>query len=163
LPMLWALKHRVEADVFVVLTDSETWFNPKVHPVQALRLYRDRMGIPAKLVIVGMVANAFSIADPDDGGVLDVVGFDAAAPALIADLAGGWGLMGPARRPPVADPAVAGRDRAQRARQLPDRARGGALSLPVPPCQQTLDRRRVERRAELVDEVRRPGGQERVD
>jgi 60 kDa SS-A/Ro ribonucleoprotein len=84
LPMLWALKHRVEADVFVVYTDSETWFG-KVHPVQALREYRERTGIPAKLVVVGMASNGFTIADPDDAGMLDVVGFDAAAPSLIAD------------------------------------------------------------------------------
>jgi 60 kDa SS-A/Ro ribonucleoprotein len=84
LPMLWALKHRVEADVFVVFTDSETWAG-KVHPVQALREYRERTGIPAKLVVVGMVSNGFSLADPNDAGMLDVVGFDAAAPALIAD------------------------------------------------------------------------------
>ena len=42
-------------------------------------------GIPAKLVVVGLVSNGFSIADPDDAGMLDVVGFDTAAPALIAD------------------------------------------------------------------------------
>jgi 60 kDa SS-A/Ro ribonucleoprotein len=35
--------------------------------------------------VVGMVSNGFSIADPSDGGMLDVVGFDAAAPAVIAD------------------------------------------------------------------------------
>ena len=45
------------------------------------------MGIPAKLVVVGMVSNGFSIADPSDGGMMDVVGFDASAPALIADFA----------------------------------------------------------------------------
>jgi 60 kDa SS-A/Ro ribonucleoprotein len=56
-----------------------------VHPVQALREYRERTGIPAKLVVVGMTSNGFTIADPDDAGMLDVVGFDAAAPALIAD------------------------------------------------------------------------------
>lgn len=38
-----------------------------------------------KLVVVGMVSNGFSIADPDDAGMLDVVGFDAAAPQVIAD------------------------------------------------------------------------------
>ena len=37
-----------------------------IHPVQALRAYRDKMGIGAKLVVVGMVSNGFSIADPDD-------------------------------------------------------------------------------------------------
>lgn len=83
-PMLYALKHGIEADAFVVYTDSETWAG-RIHPVQALRQYRERTGIPAKLVVVGMVSNGFSIADPNDGGMLDVVGFDTATPALIAD------------------------------------------------------------------------------
>jgi 60 kDa SS-A/Ro ribonucleoprotein len=86
LPMIWALKNKVEVDAFVVYTDSETWHG-KIHPVQALREYRDRMGIPAKLIVVGMVANQFSIADPNDAGMLDVVGFDTASPQLIADFA----------------------------------------------------------------------------
>ncbi len=84
LPMLWASLNRVKADAFVVYTDSETWFG-KIHPVQALQQYRERMGIAAKLVVVGMVSNRFSIADPDDGGMLDVVGFDTSAPQLISD------------------------------------------------------------------------------
>jgi len=86
LPMLYARDRRIPVDVFVVYTDSETWAG-NVHPVEALRSYRAVMGIPAKLVVVGMVSNGFSIADPNDGGMLDVVGFDAAAPALIADFA----------------------------------------------------------------------------
>jgi 60 kDa SS-A/Ro ribonucleoprotein len=86
LPMVEALKNGWEIDVFVVYTDSETWAGD-VHPVQALRQYRERMGIAAKLVVVAMASNGFSIADPDDGGMLDVVGFDAAAPSLIADFA----------------------------------------------------------------------------
>jgi 60 kDa SS-A/Ro ribonucleoprotein len=50
-PMLWALDKRVEVDTFVIYTDSETWAG-SIHPAQALREYRQRMGIPAKLVIV---------------------------------------------------------------------------------------------------------------
>jgi 60 kDa SS-A/Ro ribonucleoprotein len=84
LPMLYALERRLPVDAFVVLTDNETWAG-KVHPVEALRRYRERMGVAAKLVVVGMTSTGFSIADPDDGGMLDVVGFDAAAPAVIAD------------------------------------------------------------------------------
>jgi 60 kDa SS-A/Ro ribonucleoprotein len=84
LPMKWAQMGRVEVDAFVIYTDSETWAG-SVHPAQALREYRQRMGIAAKLVVVGMVSNGFSIADPNDGGMLDVVGFDTAAPALISD------------------------------------------------------------------------------
>jgi len=37
------------------------------------------------LVVVAMASNGFSIANPEDAGMLDVVGFDAATPALIAD------------------------------------------------------------------------------
>ncbi len=84
LPMRWALERGVKADAFVIYTDSETWAGP-VHPVEALRQYRERTGIAAKLVVVGLVSNGFSIADPEDAGMLDVVGFDNAAPALIAD------------------------------------------------------------------------------
>ncbi|HYW06829.1 MAG TPA: TROVE domain-containing protein [Longimicrobium sp.] len=86
LPMLEATRNRWEVDTFVIYTDSETWAGD-VHPVQALRRYRERMGIDARLVVVGMASNGFSIADPNDSGMLDVVGFDAATPQLIADFA----------------------------------------------------------------------------
>jgi len=87
LPMTWALKNRVEADAFVVYTDSETWAGG--HPVEALRRYRSKMGIPAKLVVVGMTATEFTIADPEDAGMLDVVGFDTAAPGVISQFVRG--------------------------------------------------------------------------
>ena len=86
LPMLDALEKKIPVDCFVILTDSETWAGP-VHPAEALRKYRQEMGIPAKLVVVAMVSNGFTIADPEDAGMMDVVGFDSAAPALIADFA----------------------------------------------------------------------------
>ena len=92
LPMLDALEKKILVDVFVILTDSETWVG-NIHPVAALEKYRKEMGIPAKLVVVGMVSNGFSIADPSDGGMMDVVGFDAAAPALIADFAMSGGAV----------------------------------------------------------------------
>lgn len=88
LPMQWAQKNNAEFDAFVVYTDSETWHG-KVHPAQALRAYREQTGIPARLIVVGMVANSFTIADPKDPGMLDVVGFDTATPQLIADFARG--------------------------------------------------------------------------
>lgn len=86
LSMVEARKHGWEVDVFVVFTDSETWAGP-IHPAQALRQYREATGIAAKLVVVAMASNGFTIADPDDAGMLDVVGFDAATPALITDFA----------------------------------------------------------------------------
>ena len=87
LPMVEALKHRWEVDAFVVYTDSETWAGD-IHPSQALRRYREQMGIAAKLIVVAMNSNGFSIADPDDAGMLDVVGFDAATPNVISDFIG---------------------------------------------------------------------------
>lgn len=87
LPIVEALKHRWPVDAFVVYTDNETWAGD-VHPAQALAQYRERMGIAAKLVVVAMASNGFSIADPDDGGMLDVVGFDTATPNVISDFIG---------------------------------------------------------------------------
>ncbi len=86
LPMVHAAKHGIPVDTFVIYTDNETWFG-KIHPFQALRDYRAKMGIPAKLAVVGMTATKFTIADPTDAGMLDFVGFDAAAPAIMADFA----------------------------------------------------------------------------
>ena len=88
LPMRYAQAKGKEIDTFVIYTDSETWFGD-VHPVQALEGYRRASRIPARLVVVGMVSNGFSIADPNDPGMLDVVGFDTATPQLISEFARG--------------------------------------------------------------------------
>jgi 60 kDa SS-A/Ro ribonucleoprotein len=88
LPMVYARENKLEVDTFVIYTDSETWYG-NVHPVQALRDYRQASGIDAKLIVVGMLANNFSIADPNDNGMLDVVGFDSAAPNLMNAFARG--------------------------------------------------------------------------
>ena len=84
LPMLHALEAKLEVDTFVIYTDNETWAGA-VHPFQALRAYREKTGIAAKLVVVGMTSSEFSIADATDAGMLDVAGFDAAVPSVIAD------------------------------------------------------------------------------
>ena len=86
LPMIWAQQNRIDVDTFVIYTDNETWAGV-VHPAQALRDYRNARGIPAKLVVVGMTSTGFSIADPNDAGMLDVVGFDTSTPPVIADFA----------------------------------------------------------------------------
>jgi 60 kDa SS-A/Ro ribonucleoprotein len=88
LPMLYAQAREREIDTFVIYTDSETWAG-SIHPADALHAYRRASGIDASLVVVGMVSNGFSIADPNDGGMLDVVGFDTATPQLISDFARG--------------------------------------------------------------------------
>jgi 60 kDa SS-A/Ro ribonucleoprotein len=88
LPMLYAQARELEIDTFAIYTDSETWAGD-VHPAEALRDYRRASGTDARLVVVGMVSNGFSIADPADPGMLDVVGFDTATPQLISDFARG--------------------------------------------------------------------------
>jgi 60 kDa SS-A/Ro ribonucleoprotein len=88
LPMTWALENKIQVDTFVVLTDNETWAG-RIQPVQALQKYRQVTGIGAKLIVVGMTATGFTIADPEDAGMLDVVGFDGATPALMAKFAKG--------------------------------------------------------------------------
>lgn len=87
-PILHALDKGIKVDTFVVYTDNETWAG-RMHPHEALAKYRRKTGIDAKLVVVGMVANDFTVADPSDRGMLDVVGFDASAPQVISDFAAG--------------------------------------------------------------------------
>lgn len=50
------------------------------HPEAIQGFVRD-----VRAVVVGMTCNCFTIAEPNDRGMLDVVGFDTNAPAVIAD------------------------------------------------------------------------------
>lgn len=88
LPMQWAEKEGRDYDAFVVLTDSETWYGD-IHPAQALVRYRQMRSRPARLAVIGMTANGFSIADPNDAGMLDLVGFDTATPQLLSEFMAG--------------------------------------------------------------------------
>eukprot|EP00122_Pirum_gemmata_P010689 Pgem_evm1s9891 len=79
-PMLYALKQKIEVDVFIVFTDSETQYR-NITPSDALKLYRKEMNLPeTKMIVFGMTSNNFTIADPDDPFMLDIAGFDASAP-----------------------------------------------------------------------------------
>ena len=84
LPMLGAMKNNEKYDGFVIITDNETWAGG-MHPSEALQLYRQKMNIPARLVTIGMTATSFTIADPRDPGMLDVVGFSTDTPLIMAD------------------------------------------------------------------------------
>lgn len=85
LPMLYAKQHRINVDRFVVLTDNETWAG-SIQPVEALRQYRAQFNPKAKSIVIGTSVSQFTIADPKDGGMLDIAGFDSAAPQIIANL-----------------------------------------------------------------------------
>src|SRR6266498_1869385 len=84
LPMIFARENELNVSAFITYTDSETWAG-KIHPSQALRQYRNEFIGDAKAVVVGMTSNGFTLADPNDRGMLDVVGFDTSVPAVIAD------------------------------------------------------------------------------
>lgn len=82
-----AANKNVAVDTFLVITDNEA--NSGSHPAQALRAYRQKMGIDSKLVVMGMTSTGFTIADPNDRGMLDVVGFDSNAPKVVSDFSAG--------------------------------------------------------------------------
>ena len=86
LPMTYALAKEIPVDVFVVMTDNETYAG-RVHPSIALQQYRNKINRDAKLIVVAMTSTGFSIADPADAGMMDVVGFDTSAPSVMTDFA----------------------------------------------------------------------------
>ena len=75
-------------DTFIVLTDNETYAG-SIHPFEALNQYRKATGIDARLIVVGMTSGGFTIADKDDAGMLDVVGFSNDTPKIIAEFSRG--------------------------------------------------------------------------
>jgi 60 kDa SS-A/Ro ribonucleoprotein len=84
LPMQIAAFRNYNVDAFCVYTDNETYYG-KLHPMQALTLYRQKVQKPdAKLIVTAMVPTPFTIADPNDPNTLDVAGFDTNAPALLS-------------------------------------------------------------------------------
>lgn len=98
LPMVYAAERGINVDTFVVITDNETWHDKMPggywarrgekkcgHPVEALQRYRDKTGIPARLIVLAMTPTKFSIADPKDPGMLDIAGFDTATPKIVRD------------------------------------------------------------------------------
>ena len=81
--MLHATEQRMDVDVFIVYTDSDTRHG-KVHPSEALRHYRTVMNKPeAKMIVMAMQANDVSIAAPEDKNMMDIEGFDADVPEII--------------------------------------------------------------------------------
>jgi len=84
LPMIWAEKQKAKIEAIGIYTDNETWAG-SVHPHTALKSYRKSSGLATRVAVVGLTASNFTIADPTDAGMMDFVGFDAAAPQLMAD------------------------------------------------------------------------------
>lgn len=83
-PMNYALDQKIPIDAFVIYTDSETWAGRRNHPIEALKTYQQKMGIPAKLISVATSSTSTSIVE-DTAFTMNVVGFDASAPNVISD------------------------------------------------------------------------------
>lgn len=83
LPIRYALDNKIPVDVFIITTDNES-YDGDVHVVQALRTYRQKMGINAKLIVLATAATSYSVADASDPGMLDICGFDSSIPQVIA-------------------------------------------------------------------------------
>ena len=81
LPILHAMKNNILIDTFIMLTDNET-FAPSEHPQSALIRYRELTGIQAKLIVIGMTGNCFTIVDPNDRNTLNLAGFDTSTPEI---------------------------------------------------------------------------------
>lgn len=82
LPMTWATERKKEYDCIIIFTDSETNYN-KIQPSVALKRYRETSGINTKLVVCGLSSNGFTLADPKDHDMLDIVGFSSETPTII--------------------------------------------------------------------------------
>ena len=81
LPIQHAIKNNLLIDTFIILTDNET-YAPNEHPQNALVRYRELTGIQAKLIVIGMTGNCFTIADPSDRNTLNLAGFDTSTPEI---------------------------------------------------------------------------------
>lgn len=88
LPFKVAREKNWEVDMFVVMTDNETWAG-RGHPHQELVRYRKHSGIQARSAVLGMTATDCSIADPSDPGMLDIVGMDSSVPTLLNEFTRG--------------------------------------------------------------------------
>jgi len=89
-PMLYAIeRQKWDIDAFVVFTDNETWAG-KTKPFEALAHYAQDSGKQdAKLVVCGMTSTEFSIADPSNPFMLDIVGLDSSVPKIVSEFIAG--------------------------------------------------------------------------
>lgn len=89
LPLRWAREQKHLFDLVLVCTDNQTqsW---SVHPAQALKEYRESCSLPdTRFVVCAMCSQGFSLAPPDELGMLDMAGCDSHTLQLIQDFATG--------------------------------------------------------------------------
>lgn len=79
----YAIKNNIFADVFVFLTDNESWCGRQ--PSQVLKEYRSKINPKAKAIYVTLVPNRdkISLVDPNDKNSYDIAGFTSETPKVI--------------------------------------------------------------------------------
>lgn len=77
----YALDHNVKVDAFIIYTDNEANCGDPISSV--LGKYKKAINKDVKFITVSMSADNFSLADPNDPSMLDVIGFDMDHPSLI--------------------------------------------------------------------------------
>jgi 60 kDa SS-A/Ro ribonucleoprotein len=87
-PIHAAQAARDPVDAFVVISGDAPAYGD-VHPARALESYRQAMGIATRFAAISLTAREFALADPADRGMLDVIGFDATVPGVVADFVAG--------------------------------------------------------------------------
>ena len=82
--ILEALKYKRKYDAFVVITDNDV--NSGIKPSEAMKQYRSGMKMPnTKLAVIATQGSDYSIADPKDPLMMDMVGFDSHGPKILQD------------------------------------------------------------------------------
>lgn len=74
----WAMDSGEQFDVFIIHTDNDV--NTGTNASELLKKYRAQTGINAKMVVISYLPSKFSIADPNDAGMLDISGLDNSTP-----------------------------------------------------------------------------------
>jgi 60 kDa SS-A/Ro ribonucleoprotein len=87
-PILHAANQGANVDLFILLGDGQSWLGSP-HAAQAMQFYREKTGNhQAKMVVVNMCSTLTTLADPNDAGIIDVIGFDTNTPRIIKEFAG---------------------------------------------------------------------------
>lgn len=84
-PIEWLMRDSKQEipELIVEITDNETW-GGRSHVVEALGRLRKKAKHPIAFVVAAVTSTEMTVADPNDPHSLNVVGFDATVPEVIA-------------------------------------------------------------------------------
>lgn len=88
LPFLYAAQEKLAVDGFGIITDNETWAG-QGHVFQRLEAYRRVFNWDARVAVITMVPNGWSILDQHDPGVMQMAGLDASLPLAVTGFMSG--------------------------------------------------------------------------